>query len=323
MTQKIDCSFLKIITGSEISSISLPIMKAQGSDPGPKIWLTSCSHGDEIGTIVIIQELFKRLKKSPLLKGTIYSFPLMNPIGFETSSRDITLSEEDLNRSFPGDKNGSFAERIAFKIFSTIKETKPRLVIDLHNDWTNSIPYCLVDVHPGKQNKLAYKKAGYFAERTGFLVVKESIESIKNDNLDRTLSFSLLNQDIPSLTLELGESSVVNEKNVEHGVNSIWNILMSLNMVEKSELFEFPLLNIKGKKFKYSSYPHTSKSGIIRFTSRPGDFVLSGQTVAKVYSIFGTVQESISALKDGIVLGYSDSAVSFPGTPVMAFAYIV
>ena len=166
MTQKIDFSFLKIITGSEISSRSLPIMKAQGSDPGPKIWLTSCSHGDEIGTIVIIQELFRRLKKSPLLKGTIYAFPLMNPIGFETSSRNITLSEEDLNRSFPGDKNGSFAERIAFKIFSTIKETKPRLVIDLHNDWTNSIPYCLVDVHPGKQNKLAYKKAGYFAERT-------------------------------------------------------------------------------------------------------------------------------------------------------------
>jgi len=166
MTQKIEFSFLKIITGSEISSRRLPIMKAKSNTSGPIIWLTACSHGDEVGTIVIIQELFKRLKKSPLLKGTIYAFPLMNPIGFETSSRDITLSEEDLNRSFPGDEDGSFAERIAFKIFSTIQETKPRLVIDLHNDWTNSIPYCLVDVQPGKQNKLAYKKARYFARKT-------------------------------------------------------------------------------------------------------------------------------------------------------------
>ena len=322
MPQKIEFSFLNIITGSEISSRRLPIMKAKSNTSGPIIWLTACSHGDEVGTIVIIQELFKRLKKSPLLKGTIYAFPLMNPIGFETSSRDITLSEEDLNRSFPGDEDGSFAERIAFKIFSTIQETKPRLVIDLHNDWTNSIPYCLVDVQPGKQNKLAYKKARYFARKTGFLVVQEAIESIKQDNLDRTLSFSLLNQDIPSLTLELGESSVVNEKNVEYGVDSIWNILMSFNMVEKREQFEFPLLNIKDKKFKYSSHPHTSKSGIIRYTSKPGDFVLAGQTVAKIYSIFGTVQESISALKDGIVLGYSDSAVSFPGTPIMSFAYV-
>lgn len=58
----------------------------------------------------------------------------MNPLGFETASRHITLSGEDLNRSFPGDKEGSLAGRIANQIFTKIKETKPFLVLDLHND---------------------------------------------------------------------------------------------------------------------------------------------------------------------------------------------
>jgi predicted deacylase len=78
-------------------------MVLESPSPGPVVWLTACVHGDEVGGLVIIPELFKRRGKQ-LMRGALYAFPLMNPLGFETASRDIILSKEDLNRSFPGNK---------------------------------------------------------------------------------------------------------------------------------------------------------------------------------------------------------------------------
>ncbi|MDY6970251.1 MAG: hypothetical protein SVR08_16580 [Spirochaetota bacterium] len=45
----------------------------------------------------------------------------------------------------------------------------------------------------------------------------------------------------------------------------------------------------------------------------------AGQPIARVYNSFGKLQESITALNNGIVLGHADSSVSFPGIPIMAF----
>ncbi|MBN2314443.1 MAG: succinylglutamate desuccinylase/aspartoacylase family protein [Sedimentisphaerales bacterium] len=313
--QKIKFSFLKILTGSDLSRRRLPFMAIESVRPGPVVWLTACIHGDEVTGIVTIQEVFKSLRKQPLRNGSLYAFPLMNPIGFETASRNITLSKEDLNRSFPGDKNGSVAERIADKIFSTIKETKPALVLDLHNDWMKSIPYALVDSNPGGAHKQAYEQTKKVAEKSGFLVILET------EAASRSLSYSLLEHDIPALTIELGESYVVNEQNVVYGVKSILGILAHLDMMDKpAEPFTFKTTQaISAKTLKLSSLPVSSASGIVRFQTEPGAVVKKGQAVAKIYNAFGKLQGTLLSRNDGVVLGHSDFSVAFPGAPVMAF----
>ena len=313
--QKVRYSFLKILTGSDLSRRRLPFMVIESPNPGPVVWLTGCIHGDEVTGIVTIQEVFKNIRKQPLLNGSLYAFPLMNPIGFETASRNITLSKEDLNRSFPGSKTGSVAERIADKIFSTIKETKPTLVLDLHNDWMKSIPYTVVDPNPGSAHKKAYEQTLKVAGKSGFLVVQET-EEIKG-----SFSYSMLENDIPALTIELGESYIVNENNVEYGVKSILGILAYLNMtVKPAEDFTYQAPEAaKGKTLKFSSLPVSSASGIIRFLTQPGNLVKNGQSVAKIYNAFGKLQDTLLCKQDGVVLGHSDFSVAFPGAPVMAF----
>jgi predicted deacylase len=313
--QKVKYSFLKILTGSDLSRRRLPFMAIESVRPGPVVWLTGCIHGDEVTGIVTIQEVFKSLRKQPLLKGSLYAFPLMNPIGFETASRTITLSKEDLNRSFPGDENGSVAERIADKIFSTIRDTKPTLVLDLHNDWMKSIPYALVDPNPGGAHKQAYEYTKRIAEKSGFLVIMET------EDVKRSLSYSLLEHDVPSVTIELGESYVVNERNVEYGVKSIMEILAYLEMVDKpAEPFTFKTSQaVTAKTLKLSSQPVSSASGIVRFLTEPGAVVRQGQAVAKIYNAFGKLQGTLLCRNDGVVLGHSDFSVAFPGAPVMAF----
>jgi predicted deacylase len=314
-SQRVRYSFVKIMTGSDLSRRRLPFMALDSINPGPMVWLTGCIHGDEVTGIVTIQEVFKRLRRQPLIKGSVYAFPLMNPIGFESGSRNITISREDLNRSFPGNKDGSLAERIADKIFTTIKQTKPTLVLDLHNDWIKSIPYTVTDPDPGETHKRAYEKAKAVAQKSGFLVVLDT------DEIRESLSFSLLRHDIAALTIELGESYVVNEKNVQYGVKCIVNILAYLEMVEKpGQPFSFELPEVvKGKSLTFSTKPFSSASGIIRFLSKAGDVVKKGQAVARIYNTFGKLQDTIFCLSDAIVLGHSDSSVAFPGAPVMAF----
>ena len=314
-SQKVKYSFLKILTGSDLSRRRLPFMAIESPNPGPVVWLTGCIHGDEVTGIVTIQEVFKAIRRQPLLNGSLYAFPLMNPIGFETASRNITLSKEDLNRSFPGDKNGSVAERIADIIFSTIKETNPALVLDLHNDWMKSIPYTLVDSNPGSAHKKAYEQTFKVADESGFHVVQE------NEEIKGSFSYSLLEHDIPAVTIELGESYIVNEKNVEYGVKSIMRILAYLKMITKpAEDFAYQALEMsKGKILKFSSLPVSSASGIIRFQAKPGDLVKKDQAVAKIYNAFGKLQATLLCKQDGVVLGHSDFSVAFPGAPIMAF----
>ena len=288
-------------------------MSIESTSPGPIIWLTACVHGDEVSGMVIIQEIFKNLRKT-LLKGAVYAFPLMNPIGFETSSRFITLSEEDLNRSFPGKKDGSLSERMAEQIFSEIMLKKPDLVLDLHNDWIRSIPFAFLDCIENIAHPDVYEKTKVFSKKSGLLPVFDT-EEIKG-----CLSYNLIQKGIPSLTLELGEPYIINEKSVDVGVKSIMNILADLEMIKPpAELFSFPMPEaLKDKTLKYI-YQNSSSSGIIRFLVKPGEFVKKGQPAARIYNAFGRLEETIIALSDGIVLGHSDYSVAFPGATIISF----
>lgn len=305
-------TFIKILTGSDLSTRRLPLIKIESESSGPTVWLTACGHGDEVGGIVIIQEIVKWLNSNSLLKGNIYAFPLMNPMGFENASRQITYSKEDLNRSFPGNHNGSLAQRLADKIFTTIKNTTPNLVIDLHNDWIRSIPYTLVDLTDSSD--LSHQ-INEFAIVTDFPVVYDT------DLIENSLAFSLINQGIPAITLEVGESHIVNEQDVKMGVSAVLKVLQSLGMINYQADIPPSYQFTPDKMLHYSNKPLCSTSGIIRFMVAAGQQVKIGKPIAKIYNVFGRPLETIKTTREGIVLGLSDSSVAFPGMPIASMGY--
>jgi predicted deacylase len=312
---RLSYSFLRIMAGSDLSWRRLPVMSASSRNPGPVVWLAACGHGEEVGGIVIVHEVFKRIRRR-LLCGALYAFPLMNPLGFETATRGISMTREDLNRSFPGNPNGSLGERIADRIFTRILETSPALVLDFHNDWVKSIPYVLIDRNPGGQHKEAYEKAKQAARQTGLCTILDT------DELKRCLSYNLLMRDVPCVSLEMGEPYVVNETNVEYGFRAVWSTLSHLKMVEPSESpFRYPLPPAygDGRLLTYGDKPYGSKTGIVRFLAKPGDVLKAGQPFARIINAFGKRLETVTTLKDAIVLGHTDSSAVFPGMPIMAF----
>jgi predicted deacylase len=320
-TQRIRYSFLKILTGSDLSRRRLALMEAASPEPGPVVWVTACAHGDEVGGIAVVQELFRRLRRTPLRRGRLCAFPLMNPTGFEMMTRHLGVTQDDLNRAFPGDANGSLAQRIAHLIFTAITETAPRLVIDLHNDWIKSIPYVVIDPPPAGPNRAIHTGLANLSRETGFVVVNEQENDSQAPDLRRTLSGSLVHAGVPAITLELGEAHIVNEAHVAAGVAAVLNMLAALGMTDPVEMppsFAVPG-SVDGVALDYSHGPAASTSGIIRFAVRPGQVVRRGDRIARIHNVFGKLRETLCATHDGIVLGHADSSVAMPGRPVAAF----
>lgn len=309
-------SYLNIGTGSDLCSRKLPIMGA-GSGDGPVVWLTAGVHGDEPGGTVIIQEVFKRLERADLA-GTVYAFPVLNPIGFEMSTRGVPVSHEDMNRSFPGDKDGSLAERIAAMVMKKIKKTNPAVVIDLHNDWQGSIPYVILDA-PTKGNEDAWKASYRVARSSGFLITMSTPEEMKMSR--GTIGGVMLKSGIPAITAEVGGFQKIFEDDVELGVAAVFNVLSGLGMVDAGPRALGDWGKLSGHVLSYCNSPRSKSSGILRFLAKPGDTMKKGQEFATVSNSFGEVVEILKAEKPGIILGLVDRAVTYSGNEVIALAY--
>lgn len=99
----------------------------EGKEEGPTIWINGGTHGDEEAGYVAAENMLSYNLK----KGRLIILPQMNKPACE-SYRRTAYFMSDLNRAFPGKKEGSTTEKLAYAITEKIKKYKPQLIIDLH-----------------------------------------------------------------------------------------------------------------------------------------------------------------------------------------------
>lgn len=293
----------------------IPVVSVDSQLPGPVVLLTACIHGDEVGGIAVVHDVIAALKRQPLLKGALHGLPLINSMGFENVSRFINTDREDLNRCFPGDAAGTIGQRIARRLFDTILRTQPSLVIDLHNDWVRSVPYALVE--PSAE----YPTAA-LAARIRSLVTGSGLLMVEDHDLfpatHTTLSGALVAEGIAAFTVEAGGAYSVVEASVAAGTSAVLAILQTLGMTHDDHARAPATDHLQ--PLPYTNQPLCSKSGLIRFAVAPGQQVTKGQVLARVYSAFGSLEETLRANVAGIVLGLEDHARVMPGREVIAIA---
>jgi len=305
------------VTGmTDIIQRRIPVITLASGEPGPNVWLSGCIHGDEPGGAVIIHDLVKAIRAEGMTAGTLHALPLINSLGFENVSRFINSDREDLNRCFPGDPKGTMGERIARRLFDQIMRTEPDLVIDLHNDWIQSMPYVLIEPRELFGARGPRARTIELAQATGILLVQEADAE---PDLARTLTGALVAAGVPAFTVEAGGAGGIVEASVEAGVTAVLGVLSRLGMLPESMASRAPKPSPR-RVLDYTSHPLCTSSGIVRFAVAPGDEVSAEQKVATVYSAFGSVEETLRAARDGIVLGVADHARAVPGTEVIAIA---
>jgi len=109
----------------------LPVHIVTGTKPGPTLCLTAALHGDETGSIVTVMEIVNKTNVDEL-SGTIVVVSVCNPPGLEALTYHTPMDGKNLEvHVFPGDKQGSLSERIAYVLGSEIV-TKGK--VDVHID---------------------------------------------------------------------------------------------------------------------------------------------------------------------------------------------
>lgn len=294
----------------------IPVLIADSKVPGPVVWLTACIHGDEVGGTAIIHDVFSRLKEFELLRGSVHAYPLVNSMGFENVSRFINTDREDLNRCFPGDPRGSMGQQIARRLYDTIMKSEPDLLIDIHNDWIQSVPHLLIEPPGTYPTKKLFRKVLNLAQATHLLLVEDSEACHSPQN---TLAGALIEAGVPAYTIEAGGAYAVVEEGVSAGTNAILSTLQALKMIDPCASLPAPPA-VSSEALRYTNKPLCTSSGLIRFAVVPGQEIRKGQLLATVYSAFGSREESLLSAADGFVLGLEDHARVLPGREVIAIA---
>lgn len=304
------------ITGlRDIIQRRIAVITVDSEVPGPVVWLTACIHGDEVGGTAIVHDVLAAIRQSGLNRGVVHALPLVNSMGFENVSRFINSDGEDLNRCFPGDSRGSMGKQLARRMFDIIRKTNPDLVIDLHNDWVRSVPYVLIDPSESYPSKKLSKHVFRMARATGLLMVEDSDVF---HPLHNTLAGSMIDAGVAAFTIEAGGAFAIVEDSVAIGANAVLSALQSLQMIDDGMVPA--TADTRDEVWKYTGEPLCTSSGLIRFAVVPGQKIKRGQVLARVYSAFGSREETLKATGPGIVLGLEDHARVLPGREVIAIA---
>jgi hypothetical protein len=285
-------------TGDEIK---MPIRVIRSKQVGPTVFITAAIHGDEInGTGIIHDFLFGDTVS--LLKGTLILVPVVNVFGFEAHERYLP-DRRDLNRSFPGNSQGSLASRVAHKLMKEVV-LKSDFGIDLHSAAFQRTNY------PNVRADLSVKPVRDLAEAFGAALVVDGKGPVGCFRREATKA------GCPTIILEAGEPWKIEPSVLQIGVQGIRNTLMHLGMMGGDRV-DPPYQAIIRK----STWLRASVGGILKFHVTAGEFVEKDQPIATNYSILGREQNTLICPKDGIVLGIATMPAVKPGEPVCHIAY--
>ena len=122
--------FVEAFRRSDGRAVDLPVLIINGSRPGPRVWLSACHHGDEIGGAIAIFRVFDQIRPDDLV-GSIIAVPVSNPTAVQAKQRNSPIDDQDLEREFPGLPDGSYTVRLAYAIHQLVLDHAEYL-IDLH-----------------------------------------------------------------------------------------------------------------------------------------------------------------------------------------------
>ena len=271
----------------------VPVLVAHGNEPGPRLCLTAAVHGDELNGIEMVRRLMYELEPNELA-GTVVGVPIVNLDGFRNGSRYLS-DRRDLNRYFPGHKNGSAASRLAFSLFNNIVRQCDYLV-DLHTGSQKRINQPQLRADLDKSTVVA------FAKHFGGMTVLHSPPG------DGMLRAAAVDEGIVAVTMEAGGPNRLEEEAVDYGVQALETLLENLDMRKASRFWGAPQ-----PVFFESEWIRAGQGGILLSEVELNDQVRKGEILGTVTDPISNTGSAIIAPYDGRVLGMAVNQVVHAG----------
>jgi len=122
-------SWRSMPVAADVAHGSVKLRIGEVGERGPRTLLTAGVHGDEgpWGALAIRRALEQPITR---LEGRLTVILAANPLAQQADSRNAPLDHLDLNRSFPGDAEGSHTQRLAAELALLIESAD--VAMDLH-----------------------------------------------------------------------------------------------------------------------------------------------------------------------------------------------
>ncbi|MDH4089760.1 MAG: succinylglutamate desuccinylase/aspartoacylase family protein [Cyclobacteriaceae bacterium] len=279
------------------TNINTPIYVARGLEEGPVLALTAGMHGDEINGMEIIRRMIDGGHHRPK-RGVTVCMPIVNVYGFLNYSREVP-DGKDINRSFPGNKNGSLASRVAYNL---MREVVPYIDVG-------------IDFHTGGAMRTNYPQV------RAVLKDKVNAELAKAFHAPFTIDAPFRPKSLRKeaskkgknvIVYEGGESLRFDQLAIEIGIAGTLRLMKHLNMIDWA-----PAPTEVNRIIWGTAWIRARHAGLFQSNVKCGQLVHSGEWVGTITDPFGEFKEKVVAPGKGYIIGLNNIPVINVGDALM------
>lgn len=287
------------------TKIDIPVIIERAKVDGPVLLLNAGIHGNELNGVEIVRELLAQKYTKPE-RGMVISIPTLNVFGFLNQTREFP-DGKDLNRNFPGSKNGSLASIFAYHMMTEI---------------IPHIDYC-IDFHTGGAKRFNSSQIRISKGNAELL----ELAKIFNPKFivfagQREKSFRLAATSIGKkvLLFEGGKTLDFNKRITQRGLMGTLRLMTHLGIRDFSTELEMDktpeVIEIKSSTWLRAKY-----GGLFRIFVKDGTKVNKGDVIGAISDPYGEFEYRIKIPQNGYIICINHAPVVYKGDAILHLGF--
>lgn len=268
-----------------------------------RLSLVTGTHGDELEGQYLAYIVGSYLDEHiDCLDGIVDIYPALNPMGIDSITRGVPMFDLDMNRVFPGSKDGTMIEMLCSMIVDDISGSD--VCVDVHssNIFLKEIPQIRMSV-PTAPTLLPYAKM----MNVDFIWIHDAATV-----LESTLAHTLNTRGTKTLVVEMGVGMRITKEYCKQLFDGIFNLLKELGMWsgETAPVRE-PIVS-EGREV---GFVNSDAAGIFVPCVSFGETVEKGNHIGDVVDpLSSKIVEKVDAVCDGMIFTLREYPVVYGGS---------
>lgn len=292
------------------TDIRLPVTLIAGAQNGSTCLVSAGVHSAEYTSIETANQLAKEIQPKQL-RGNLIIVHLLNPSGFAHRTMSFVYEDgKNLNRVFPGDNQGTVAEKIA-AAFIDLFQRQAEFYLDLHggDGFESLTPYVYYTA----------KAEGYVSQKARQMAQCVNVPYMVGSTLRSGGAYNYAGSlGIPSILLERGCGGVWNQTDVGLYKEDVRNVLRYIGILEDGE----PLAKPNPMEVEKVYYENAPYFGCWYPKKSAGDLISAGEDLGEICDYFGELLFTCTAKASGVILYQTQSLCILKDTPMIAYAQL-
>jgi uncharacterized protein len=283
-------------TTSDGTPITVEVVRIASGQPGPHLAIVAALHGTEYASVAALGRVIQSLDPRRV-RGTLTLVPVANRLAFESRTMYVCPPDgKNLNRTFPGDPNGSYAEVLADLLWREVASQATH-VLDIHGGELveGLVPFTGAYALDGRAELARQSRQLAESFDTPYLVLNQVPPQASGGS---RLCHVATRRGIAAALVEAGQLGRIDESDVRFLVDGIHNTLRVLGMLDEPVVAraDDPII-----LDEIEVYAHTS--GLFHARVAPGDAIEPGQDLGQIVDYLGRSVERLTSEWSGVVLG--------------------